>query len=750
MSSQIALFTEKLNEEVYNVISSPNNNYVSVFDSLRNQSSISSTFSITSSSNSRENQPPSHRHHNQHFFSRVSTKINSLLLSLSTSPSELINNLQSILSSTVSGGNNHNPLTVQQQLAYLLAMYQIVNFSSEDAASSTYSKYHDSVIDFIHFFLRKKLECYFQCDKDNYNQNDESSFLVVLRQSMTFYVSFIDYLLDMEKLKVDENNNDDNNDDNNNDNNKLTTLSNEIKNAISSSTEGEKQQQEQPKESLSSSSKDILLSLNLPADSKEQLQILYKQDMESFNMLQPFLLQMHNQQQQYHDHQQDNKIIPNFVRPLPPLSNFSNQVDLFDYDSCIDESLDTFYAMNTAEMKDDDEDDNDNDATKANNNDDHDSQNAQATAMSPCSYYNYHQDHCNKRLFFLHPTDPFLRFVYMNTTSLYHNQHKLSTETHMSTLIEDDDIDSSSPLNGIDPQIQNDLIQILEEAFTRSLDANEEEKVLQFLTKATAISSSNSAVKSDHNEDIEISILFQQMLSVVLKCGLTPDNLPTLVKYNHTIANQCLLILLLANNNGSNNESNNESNQDRTTTFISSSLKKEYLSALVGMDISLESMEVVYQLATYSHDFVKNEYQNLDNNSSNDEDDSPHEATEKKRKGMMRRSTKSSMIQSRHNSNERSKKVLLSPEYIHMFVSNFISSCENTQDRNRRYKYVRLLSVFLQTLIQKQIVKVEVRVQRPSNHLFMCVLVANIQFLFYKKKRTFTLKFSNFALISRE
>jgi hypothetical protein len=50
---------------------------------------------------------------------------------------------------------------------------------------------------------------------------------------------------------------------------------------------------------------------------------------------------------------------------------------------------------------------------------------------------------------------------------------------------------------------------------------------------------------------------------------------------------------------------------------------------------------------------------------------------------------------------------LLNAEYIHMFVSNCISSCENTQDRNRQYKFVRLLSVFLQTLIQKNIVQVE-------------------------------------------
>jgi hypothetical protein len=132
--------------------------------------------------------------------------------------------------------------------------------------------------------------------------------------------------------------------------------------------------------------------------------------------------------------------------------------------------------------------------------------------------------------------------------------------------------------------------------------------------------------------------------------------------------------------------------------------------------MSLESMEVVYQLATYSHDLNHhntNQLQYHPGHSSNDEDENEIQlgmSVEKKQKGMTRRSA--SLSSSKKHSSGRSRKnessFLLNAEYIHMFVSNCISSCENTQDWNRQYKFVRLLSVFLQTLIQKNIVQVEV------------------------------------------
>ena len=148
-------------------------------------------------------------------------------------------------------------------------------------------------------------------------------------------------------------------------------------------------------------------------------------------------------------------------------------------------------------------------------------------------------------------------------------------------------------------------------------------------------------------------------------------------------------------------------------------MKKEYLSALVGMDMSLESMEVVYQLATHSCILRHNQYHRNFGNSSNDEDDDANKrqsgkgsrATDKKRRGKTRK--KFTVVETIPNQSigislGNTGSFLLNAEYIHMFVTNCISSCENTQDRNRQFKYVRLLSVFLQTLIQKNIVRVEV------------------------------------------
>ena len=160
---------------------------------------------------------------------------------------------------------------------------------------------------------------------------------------------------------------------------------------------------------------------------------------------------------------------------------------------------------------------------------------------------------------------------------------------------------------------------------------------------------------------------------IIKECGLTPQNLPQLVENNPAVANECLLRVLTLSSSeggigsgtasGGGKKGGKGKGKSSGAEDKESLLRNEYLSALVGMDMSLHSMEVVHRLSM-------------------------------------------SRVPDTSAGKAGATTPLVHPEFVHRFVSNCMSSCENIQDRNAQNRLVRLVCVFLQSLIRNQVVNV--------------------------------------------
>ena len=248
--------------------------------------------------------------------------------------------------------------------------------------------------------------------------------------------------------------------------------------------------------------------------------------------------------------------------------------------------------------------------------------------------------------------------------------------------------------DGLDPEILDILST---QAFRGPLPPDAEQKVLEALSGFAGSEEGRLKQNSKHGEKPkgkdsgradgapERSAERRSRL-LIRESGLTPRTLPRLVESNPTIAIQCLIRLLSPNGESPpTNDANGASE---------GGLRNDYLSALVNMDMSLHSMEVVNRLATYSIPTAPTP---------------PLPSNGGAKKGSKKKTSgKKGGIKDRAAASTLASRPLVHPEYVHTYISNCIASCENIHDRYAQNRLVRLVCVFLMSLIRNQIVNVQV------------------------------------------
>jgi hypothetical protein len=208
----------------------------------------------------------------------------------------------------------------------------------------------------------------------------------------------------------------------------------------------------------------------------------------------------------------------------------------------------------------------------------------------------------------------------------------------------------------------DEIIGILKnQAFVIPLPPLDERKVLDVLHETHV---HLNGASSNENKDV-------RPLKIMSEAGLSPQNLPRLVENNPLVATECLLLILTSTEDSVANR------------------KNDYLSALAGKDMRIHSLEVVNSLATHSTQGAR-----------------IVSRSETQHHGKRRQQ----QVQQKQPQREVGKyQPILHPEYIHLYISTCISTCESMgYDRHLQNKSVRLVCVFLQSLLRNGIVSAEV------------------------------------------
>ncbi|KAH9491117.1 CCR4-NOT transcription complex subunit 11 [Dermatophagoides farinae] len=234
-----------------------------------------------------------------------------------------------------------------------------------------------------------------------------------------------------------------------------------------------------------------------------------------------------------------------------------------------------------------------------------------------------------------------------------------NNEWQQFSLVNNKDDNNNMNNNNDNGKIDNDGTIIID---SNEIDGNkacnEDENITNLLKKACQQSLTMSEMKSVQSQLKTIPSLSSSLL--LLKSILTvvdPTSLPGLVENNPSIAHELLPILIqqsplknfLPSTISSSSSSSTLINENKDEIIITMSNIRDYLAALVDMDTSLHSIEVVNKLST---------------------------------------------------------QLLLPEEFTYRYITNCIRTCENIKDRYLQNRLVRLVCVFLTALICKEIIDV--------------------------------------------